>query len=690
VTDLRWSWLAAPYLACSAVILAVALAASLIRGDRVLRLGVIGAAATALPWSACQALAACTDDAAVAARLLRLGQGPVAGVGPNLLLLLLGVSGQLERFRWIARLAGAVGVTFTIVCWTTDWIVPGAQLTPSGMFYIEPGPLTGLHVSQLIIWLAIGLVIARRATPGAERKRMLRLVLGVLVAGAIGSLDTLLLYRVWGVYPIAWLPASVAAGIALYLVVKTDLVRPQGFDRSVALELAAFAGSAIAIAAAAIAIGTASALPLVMLGALVWAVLTAVAWTLSRARPVRVKGERELEGFVARAGQLDTEAKIAERLGGLWKRAIGIEIRTLWWRDQDGLISAAGARWPIPHQAAAWLVQHGDALALTDLATMRLGAIRAQVEALGSEHGASLLVPLVDREELVGLVEADYDKALRDTERGLIAESSRAAARALTFIGLARAAARERETAREVEVADALRLQASASRDTELGRWVVAAEYRTAARSTGAGWSAIELADGRLALLATEAQDHGVAAALATAAITGAFAAATHGSSRITLDDVISTMRASSDGVLRMGEPVAAFLAILDAQSQSIEWACAGHPGAFVIGPIAHVESGLPQGSGTGGRPKAVALAGEQRPPEASLTAATRGQSAMHPDSMLVVASTGLRGDDTERWQARLTEVAPASGRIATVLVETALRAGAPSEDLLAVVVRSR
>jgi serine phosphatase RsbU (regulator of sigma subunit) len=54
--------------------------------------------------------------------------------------------------------------------------------------------------------------------------------------------------------------------------------------------------------------------------------------------------------------------------------------------------------------------------------------------------------------------------------------------------------------------------------------------------------------------------------------------------------------------VLRSGQPVAAFLAILDAHSQTIEWASAGHPGAFLVGPIAAVDSGLPMGSGTGPR----------------------------------------------------------------------------------------
>src|SRR5690606_3998094 len=142
-----------------------------------------------------------------------------------------------------------------------------------------------------------------------------------------------------------------------------------------------------------------------------------------------------------------------------------------------------------------------------DLATMRLGPLRAKIEAFATEHDADLIVPLCDRDELVGVVEARFDKALRDTERGLVAESARAAARALTFVELARAASREREIAREVEIADALRLQASASRDAQLGRWAVAGEYRTAPRTTGAGWSAIELSDGRLALLVTEAQD---------------------------------------------------------------------------------------------------------------------------------------------------------------------------------------
>jgi GAF domain-containing protein len=662
VDSLRWSWLAAPYVGCAAVITSVAMAAALIRGDRVMRLGVIAACVTALPWAVCQSLAACTDDPVLATKLLRIGQGLVALVGPNLLLVLLATSGQLERYKWVARIAGMVGGAVLALGWSTAWVVPGVQKLSSGMFYMRPGPATSLSTSQLLIWLAVGVVLVRRSTPSGERRRNTRLILGVLVCGAIGSLDMLVLYRIRGGYPIAWLSATLAASIALYLVLRTDFLRPQGFDTAGMLEILGFAVTVGAIAVLVRALAGVTPVAIAIIASAAWTILTGVAWATSRLRPVRVATDRALEQFVTRVVSLDDEAKIAERLAALWQKSIGIAVKRV---RTDG----------IDPEVAAWFVRNGDALAVTDLATMRLGALRPKLEALGAS--ATLLVPLVDRGELAGLVEAHYDKALRDVERGLVAESARAAARALAFVQLSRAALRERETAREVEVADALRLQASASRDAELGRWAVAAEYRAAACTTGAGWSAIELADGRLAVLATEAQAHGVPAAFATAAVTGAFAAATLGA--VTLDDVLAAMQASGDGVMRGGEPVRAFIALIGSE---IEWACAGHPGAFLVGPVASLDAGAPLGSIKSARPDVVPLVPGP--------AGTRGTLPLEPDSLLVIASSGLRGDDDAQWQARLRSAAFASGRLATVLVDDALKRGAPAEDLLAVVVRAR
>ena len=284
---LAWSGLAAPYFACSLAIASVAVCAALVRGDRVLRLGMIGASITALPWAVCQGFAACTNDPAIATRLERLGNGPIELCGPCLLLVLLAASGQLERFRWVARISGLFGTLLLVLVWTTPWVVPGVQRLSSGIFYIAPGPLTAAHVSLLMVWLIVGVAIMRVSSPHGERRRTLKLVIGILVLGAVASVDTFALYGVWGAYPIAWLSATCAAGIASYLVLRTDLVRPRGVDRGVAVELATFAIGAAATALLALLYVES---PVVLAGAasIVWAALTAVAWAINRRRPMRI------------------------------------------------------------------------------------------------------------------------------------------------------------------------------------------------------------------------------------------------------------------------------------------------------------------------------------------------------------------------------------------------------------------
>ncbi|MFT3696971.1 MAG: SpoIIE family protein phosphatase [Kofleriaceae bacterium] len=665
---LRWTWLAAPYVLCSIAFTAVAIATALTRGDRVIRLGMVGAVVTALPWSLCQALAAMAISPDAARHLLKLGNGPVALIGPNLLLLLLAVGGQLERFRWMARISGVIGAIFVMLAWTTDWIVPDVQLTSSGLYYMAPGPLTGVHLTQLVVWLVIGIWIIRRSTPRADQRRTLRLLLGILLLGAVSSVDTLLLYNIWGSYPIAWLPALLAAIVALYLVLRTDLLRPQGLDRSMAVELGTFVGAGAATILLALFFVDSPVL-MAITAASAWGGLSGLAWGITRARPAPIAEQRALDQFVAKVAGLDDAAKIDERLGALWKRTIGLELLETKQTFDPAL--------------ATYFATNPEPIAQVALPTTRLGPARKPLEALQAE----LVVPLVDREQVQAIALARAGRALRDAERGLVIESARAAARAYTYVGLARTAAQEKETAREVEVADALRLQASASREAELGQWAVAAEYRAAARTTGAGWSAVELEDGRLALLVTEAQAHGVAAALATAALTGAFAAATAPGSRpVTLDELVATMRASSEGVIRGGEPVAAFLAILDAKTLSIAWACAGHPGALLVGPVAPLDTPMPEGSRKDVRARAVALGGEASP-GASLTVATRGTNPLPVDSLLVVASSAVRGTDDERWRELVRMKAQVSNRLAATLVEQVPDAG---EDLLAVVVRAR
>jgi len=676
---LAWNWLCVPYIVCALSLAGVGFFAAIIRGDRVLRLGTIGASISSLPWAVCSAIAACTWQPALATRVLRLGNGPLSFVGPCLMLVLLGVTGQLERHRWIARLGGVVGVVLMACCWGTPWVVAGARELPSGVFYIAPGPLAGLHFAQIGIWLAIGLAIARRSmTSGGERRNLVRAILAVLLLCSIGASDLLIVYRVAGTYPVAWLPATTAALVAVYYELRSDLLRPQGLDRAALFEVAVLALVVGALSVVLVVAGAGTPGVIAAGASLVWAAALGAVWARKHARPVRVARERALEQFVVSLGDLDSEPRIVERLTELWKE-IAVEVRALLRVESDRLVDVAtGAARELDPEVAAWLVSHGEMLAAADLGTMRLRAMRPKLEALVlAQRATALVVPLIDRGALVGLVEAHRSGALREDERGLVTESARAAARALTYAALARAAARERETAREVEVAEAMRLHASASRDDELGVWAVAAEYRTAPRTTGAGWSANLLADGRLALLVTEAQAHGVAAALATAALTGAFAASTAGGAPVDLDGLLTSLRASSEGVVRGGEPVAAFLAILDPAARRIAWACAGHPGGAIV-------AGRERASAT------VMLGGGGARLGASLAVATRGETAFDDEALLVIASTQVHGDDEVRWQQALRELAPAGPRLAAMLVDAAARTGAVDEDLLAVVVRRR
>jgi hypothetical protein len=271
----------------------------------------------------------------------------------------------------------------------------------------------------------------------------------------------------------------VACVLATYYELRSDLLRPQGIDHGVLIELVAFTVVAIACAVIALLLEAASPVAIAAAASGVWVIGLGVAWTRTRNRPVRVARERALEELIVSLGDLDNDAAIADRLSALWKQ-IGVETRVLERVEGEVLIEVGmtelralpptGVRQrTLDREIAEWLVDHDDVLAAGDLNTALLGPIRPKLEKLFSQvdhrERPNMIVPLIDRGTLVGIVEAVHARSLREEERGLIVESGHAAARALTYVALARTAGRERETAREVEVAEAMRLQASASRD---------------------------------------------------------------------------------------------------------------------------------------------------------------------------------------------------------------------------------
>jgi len=526
----RWSWLSLPYLVLTALLCAIAVHTMITRGDRVMRVGVLGAVAGALPWAMCSALAVLFHDPGIARRLLRLGNGPVSLIGPSVLLLLLGASGQLERQRWVVRSAGALGFVSMIVTWTTELMIRDVQLLPSGIYYSLSGPLMAPHVGMIAIWAGIGVYIIRRAMPGHERNRALRLLVAILVLGTFGLADALLAYGIAGWYPLAWLPGILCTLIAARLIHKNDLLRRQGRDAATAMEAALLflGGGGILLAGTFSIFGDFSDLGKALGSAtlLVLSISYGRRWAGGK-----LANEPELTSAVSEwalmlPAQHELPAIEAE-VQQLWRRRLHFATSRVLRYDNDKLVDCHGTTvLGLQAKLAAWFLRHREPLVVADLATMIVGEQRAELEVFLRQGTWDLWAPIIAREQLWGFVVANFDslRALPDAERefvGLTAEAvGRAGARALLLQQSLAASVHDRE----VELAKAVRDQADwATVTTPAKKWDVLGHKASTLRD-GYCEHSWHIDGERVVVLAVEIQGAATSSALLGATALGAFA----------------------------------------------------------------------------------------------------------------------------------------------------------------------
>ena len=331
-------------------------------------------------------------------------------------------------------------------------------------------------------------------------------------------------------------------------MLRTDLLRPPGFDRGVLRSrssrslVAAALIAALALCArhgrrrSSLAAGREHRVGASRLGA---------AWAIAAAPAGADRARARARAFVARRRRRSTTRReIAERLAALWRRTIGIDVRTTWWTDGDALVddrAAASAGSSSRTSRRGSVDARRSRSRPCDLATMRLGALRPRLEALVAARGATLIVPLVDRGELVGLVEArSRRRAARARARARRRVGARRGARADVRRARARGGARARDRARGRDRRGAARCRPrrAATTSSAAGRSPPSTARRRARPARAGRRRCSPTAGSRCS--STEAQAHGVPAALATAALTGAFAAATHGGAarELTLDEL--------------------------------------------------------------------------------------------------------------------------------------------------------
>lgn len=652
-SQLAWSWLALPYLAAAAALLAVLLVAAVVRGDRVIRIGLVSAAGSLLPWSLVTSTAICfSGDAAAATRLHQLGNGPTMLLGPSLALVLLAVSGQLERFRYLARIAIASGAALLVVAWSTPLVIEGVIAMPSGFSFPDAGPLEWLHALQVVAWPTAALVLALRAAPAAQRSRALRYLALLPILAVVSTADSLTAYGVGVSYPMAWLPALAGASLCLYLMLRTDLLRGRGLDRGASWELAAHAiagGMIVVVVWVASLEGQLEPAVVALLTAPLWGAALLVTWLGPRGEDdgTGTSYEPVLERFSRELAAVDS-SQVGERLGSLWAERVGLRQVTL-----ELEVSTLDA------ETRAWLCSLGAPMTATEVALLRAGPLRTAIAGLFSARGAALIVPVVDRGDLIALAEARElaPRPLRDAERLFLFDSAQLVGASLIFANLARDAQTATAAAREVEIANALAGHYRPLAADDTGPWQLAIHHRPAAHPGGDGWSWALLSPTRLALLVVEAEASGVAGALVVAALQGAFAARSR-DAEPSAADLLEALDDTAPGASRR-----ALVLVLDEQDGSVTWANAGHRGAVLLGP-----DGEPELLGEGGQ--------------------EHGRVPLPADALLLLLSPAVVG--APGLDAALRAGGGRGLRLVGELLELAAASTAPGGDLLAVGVARR
>lgn len=688
----RFTVQALPFAAIAVAVVALAVIAALRKGDLVVRLGFVLTGVTALPWAVGLALAACTDDHDLAYRLCRAGFAPVPLIGAALLMVILAVIGKLDAQRPVLVVAVVLGLAVFVLTATTDLVLVGVQETRYGMVFPRAGPLFAIHVGLFAATLAWGVWQSRRSVrwrlPGVELGRFV-LALGVLSAFTVS--DTLVAYGVTGIFPVAWVPGLVAAGLGLWTILREDMLRGRGLDAAVAVELAVLivaVGALYAVALAADAwrtellVGTGAGAA----GAMIIAGRTSVRDHAATGPTLAVDrfADRVIatgDGAAVGRGlaELLTELELVREL-----RVWGV-VEGRWWPLH--LPPGAAADLDLPDEVRAWLVGWRRTIAVSDLATARLGPARDRIDDWVRRLDADVVVPLVDGDDVVGLAVGRRQESLRDAERVTIDDAALAASRALTLINLTREIESRAELARELELAEAVRQARSAADVRDVAGSRVSVSYAPASRVAGDLWSCIALPDDRLLVLVGDVAGRGLASALVSAAVLGAGqAAAGLLGATVSAEGVLALLHDTVVEVDGGRHRVTAFAAVIDRAAGKVAFAAAGHRGGYLVrlgGDDVELQALIARGTALG-EPERVIGTGER---------------ALGPDDLIVLVSDGVVDSRTatgqawgeRRLQRALRELAPRAGdRLGEALLDAARgHAGEAvhDDDLLVVVV---
>ncbi len=603
--------LSVPFAVAVVSVLSVMLYVALVRGVAMLRLSMLLIAFGVLVFVAGLTLVASTEDQLVAIWLYRINLAflPLASAG--VLLFLLALAHRVSRHRVLIATAMASSLAIAIVCVATDWIIPRVWQTPSGMLYfaVDWNGLAQLHPALIGLWVLVGIVLAwQRLTKesSAVRRRQLKGSIIAFSFCALGLLDVPLAYGV-GWYPLSWLFLTIGLLLALRLLVAVDLIGAVALDRRVPLMI----GYAVVAATCTWLVFRAAGPRVTVLLATVLAlgvfvtlrIFVALAQAMGVARPRRnVETATPLDRAVARyADQIESlrdEQEIARATVELVELGLGCSSDFLvpssedysWERlRNEGSETMPEAETPDP-LILSWLLEHAGSLSRDEIDAQRLGDLREPIERLFELHRAEHMAPLVNRDEIVGLLTLSGLKnrrALRGDERRFLERTREYAAAALVYARMRKEATTRVEVDKEVGLAAAVqRAFIPKGELVEVAGMTFSGLYAPASRCGGDWWSVHKLQRDRALVLIGDVTGHGIPAAMVTAAAKGCYDVA----QRLMGGDldVVRLLDLLDASVRRAGGKqfyMTCFATVLDPANHRVTFANAGHVVPYLCRP---------------------------------------------------------------------------------------------------------
>jgi serine phosphatase RsbU (regulator of sigma subunit) len=592
-------WLSLPYFLAMIGILIMALYALVVSGEQLLRASFLTVCAGLLPMAACYALVGSTTDPRVASSLYKFGLALVPTAAAGAFAFESVLAQQLNRNGWLIFIAMATSLVQAVPVLTTDLYVDGVWRTPSGLFHFAAGPFLPVSLASLALWIGLTtrLVYKRLDTEQAPaRRRQLRDTMIAFLVFCLSAVDVLLAYGI-GLYPLSWLFFLLGAGLLFRSFMHWGLIRHATLDSRAPLIVLYLGAAAVGLFLVWRVAGNISLLFLSFLSLGVYLVLRVSIALITVLRDPRsilsdTPLERVIEQYSERVQASHSEQEIAEITTDAVALGLGCRQVKLIMQIPNSLDWETADHQPLSERANPlltlnWFLDHDTMLQRFDLPALSLGDFRDPVDELFDAHDAEILVPLVNRDELVGMLllgELPQGHALSRGEQRFLDSVKEHLTAALVYARMHREANTRVAMQKEVELAAAIQRAFVAEADLlECGSVQVSGLWAPATQCGGDWWSVHTLPDGRVLILIGDVTGHGVAAAMVTAAAKGCYDVVQRlRGNDLDLTQLLhhldTTVRTVGDNRFHM----TCFASLLDPEGGTVTYANAGHLAPYI------------------------------------------------------------------------------------------------------------